>query len=72
MIWLRNLLAMDCGPWHTAGYLAKCAPPDADLGRLVGAKSILRCGFMGPEPDRVCARSGGRGRKDCRVKCAED
>jgi hypothetical protein len=29
-------------------------PPDAVLGRSVGAKSYLRLGSAGPEPGRIC------------------
>jgi hypothetical protein len=57
---------------HGLGTWRSVPPLDVDLERSVGAKSSLHCGFAGPEPGRVCARSGGRGRKDCRAICTED
>jgi hypothetical protein len=62
------------GVWPlTHGWvLGEVCPPDTDPGRSVSVKSILRRGFRGLEPGRVCARSGGRGHKDCRAICAKD
>jgi hypothetical protein len=66
----RDLVEEFIGIW--LGTRRSMPPADADLGRLVGAKSCPHCGFTWSEPSHICARGGGRGREDCGEICAED